>query len=149
MTTTEKVNGVWPTMNTVADITTPQVSEWNAPSMEQIGRTLPFVNIAESPSEYMLEVAVPGCKKEDFKIEYTNHILTISSNSEEQKVVKDSKCVYTRKEFKYNSFFRTFTLPESVDFDKIHASYKEGILCVIVTKKPVNSPKPSKAITIK
>lgn len=147
---TMKTDGLWPTMHNVMDVYTTEATEWNGKNVSNIGRTLPFVNILETPTEYTIELAVPGMKKEDFKIEHTNHILTVSSKHEEEKTIKKvSESVYTRKEFSYNSFFRSFTLPETANNDKIHASYKEGILRVVVVKKPVNSPKTSKAITIK
>jgi len=150
MKTIEKTEGLWPTMSNVMDVYSNEVSEWNGKNVSNIGRTLPFVNILESQKEYTIELAVPGMNKEDFKIEHTNHILTVSSKHEEEKTVKQvDESVYTRKEFSYTSFFRSFTLPSTVENDEIHATYKEGILRVVVVKKPVSSPKTSKAITIK
>jgi len=150
MKTLVKTDGLFPTMNNVMDdFFSTEMMEWNTRNMSNVGRTLPFVNIKETPTEYSIDLAVPGLKKEDFKIELTNHILTVSSKHEEEKVEKDSEGTYTRKEFSYNSFYRSFTLPETANNDKIHATYKEGILRVVVVKKPVSSPKTSTALTIK
>jgi HSP20 family protein len=150
MKTLVKTDGLFPTMNNVMDdFFSTEMMEWNGRSVSNVGRTLPFVNIKETPKEYTIDLAVPGFKKEDFKIEHTNHILTVCSKHEEEKMEKDVEGTYTRKEFSYNSFYRSFTLPETANNDEIHATYKEGILSVVVVKKPVSSPNTSKAITIK
>ena len=95
--------------------------------------TLPAVNIKETDKSFNLEVAVPGMKKEDLKIEVNDDVLTISSeNKYENKEEKDG---YKRKEFCYSSFCRSFYLPENTDVDGINASYKDGILDVTIPKK--------------
>lgn len=93
----------------------------------------PSVNIKDEEKAFTLEFALPGYKKEDLSIEIENDMLVISSekNTEEQ-VEEDG---YTRKEFSYSSFSRSFTLPEIIDLDKIDAHTKDGVLSVILPKK--------------
>ena len=92
----------------------------------------PSANIIEKPEGFELEIAAPGLKKDDFKIDLDNSILTISSEIEDEKNEEGKN--YTRKEFYYGSFSRSFTLPKSVDINKIKAEYKEGILKVDLPK---------------
>lgn len=108
--------------------------------------TLPAVNIIESKEDYRIEVAAPGLNKEDFKIHLENNVLTVSSEKEEQQEEKDEKVM--RKEFSYYSFSRSFTLPQTVNPDKIRASHKDGILQVVIPKKEEAREKPSREIRI-
>lgn len=93
----------------------------------------PLANILEHPDSFELDLAAPGLKKDDFKIHLENNVLTISSEirDEEEEETKN----YTRKEFHYSSFSRSFTLPRSVDLEKIRADYESGILKVMLPKK--------------
>lgn len=93
-----------------------------------LGRTMniPAVNITEEKDEYKVSLAVPGMKKDDFKIDVDGNLLTISSEKEASKEEKDKK--FTRKEYNYSSFSRTFTLPDEIDKEKIEAKYDEGVL---------------------
>ncbi|MCX6252134.1 MAG: Hsp20/alpha crystallin family protein [Bacteroidetes bacterium] len=93
----------------------------------------PAANIIEQPDNFELELAAPGMKKDDFKISLENSVLTISSElrNETQEEGKN----YTRKEFSYGSFSRSFTLPKTINMDKIQAEYQDGILKVILPKK--------------
>ena len=94
---------------------------------------VPAVNITERKDDYMVSVAAPGLKKEDFKIDVEGNMLTISSEKEEEKEEKDEK--QTRQEYSYSSFERSFTLPDEVNKDKIDAHYKDGVLELILPKK--------------
>jgi len=94
---------------------------------------VPAVNIAETDGHYHIELAVPGMKKEDFKINLDKNMLSISA--EKQAGNEENAKKYNRREYSYNSFVRTFTLPESADFAKIDASYLDGILAIDVAKK--------------
>lgn len=107
----------------------------------------PAVNIIEDNDEYRIEVAAPSLKKGDFKINLENDQLTISANKEENKEEKDE--TYTRREFSYSSFSRSFTLPDSVNGEKISAEYKDGILSIHVPKLEVAKAKPAKEIAIR
>jgi HSP20 family protein len=95
--------------------------------------TDPSANILELPESFQLELAAPGLKKEDFKINLENNILTISSEMEDEKNEEGKN--YTRKEFYYGSFSRSFTLPKTIDLEKIKADYVNGILKVSLPKK--------------
>lgn len=93
----------------------------------------PSANIIENNESFMLEIAAPGLTKEDFKINLENNVLTISAELEDQK--REEGKNYTRKEFYYGSFSRAFTLPRTIDLDKIKADYDNGILKVALPKK--------------
>ena len=108
--------------------------------------TMPSVNIAENKNEFNIDFAVPGLKKENFKIDVKNDVLKISSEKKETKEEKDEKVM--RNEFLYSSFERTFILPDSVNSDKIEASYKDGILRVVIPKKEEAQEKPLRTIKI-
>jgi HSP20 family protein len=93
----------------------------------------PAANIIENPESFQLNLAAPGMKKDDFKIHLENNILTISSEVEDEKMEEGKN--YTRKEFSYGSFSRSFTLPKTIDLEKIKADYENGILKVLLPKK--------------
>jgi HSP20 family protein len=94
---------------------------------------VPAVNIKEENDKFVLEMAAPGMKKDDFQINLDNYQLTISSEKKEEKKEKEDN--YTRREFLYSSFSRSFTLPKSIDIEKIKADYKNGILNIVLPKK--------------
>jgi len=110
------------------------------------GITLPKVNIKETANDFAVEMAVPGLKKSDFQIDIDNQVLSISTETKEDNEHKEEN--YTRREFGYSSFKRTFTLPESVNADKINASYNEGILSILLPKKEEAKQKPARSIKI-
>ncbi len=95
----------------------------------------PAVNIAESDNEFHIEIAAPGLKKEDFKINLEQNLLSVSAERKEEKTESDEAKKYNRIEYNYSSFMRTFTLPETADYAKITAEYKDGILLISVAKK--------------
>lgn len=94
---------------------------------------VPAVNIEETENEFTVSVAAPGLKKNDFNIDVDGNMLTISSEKEETKEEKDAR--YTRKEYNYSSFSRSFTLPDDVNKEKIEARYEEGVLKLALPKK--------------
>jgi len=106
----------------------------------------PAVNIAEKADNYTIEVAAPGFSKNDFKINVENNVLTISSSKETKNEGKEDN--YTRKEFSYASFSRSFSLPESTETENISASYTNGILYVSVPKKEEAKVKQAREIAI-
>ena len=110
------------------------------------GISLPKVNIKETADAYFVEMAVPGLKKSDFQIDLQNQVLSISTEVEEKSEEKEEN--YTRREFGYSSFKRSFTLPETVDEEKIKADYKEGILSIHLPKKEEAKQKPPRNIKI-
>ena len=93
----------------------------------------PAVNIAETENEFHIELAVPGLKKEDFKISLDKNVLSVSTEKKTENVEEGKK--YSKREYTYSSFVRSFTLPESADQSKIAAEYTDGILKLNVTKK--------------
>jgi HSP20 family protein len=94
---------------------------------------IPAVNIIERKEDYLVSLAAPGLKKEDFKIDVEGNMLTISSEKEENNEEKEEK--YTRQEYSYSSFQRSFTLPDAVNKDNIDAHYKDGVLELVLPKK--------------
>ena len=109
--------------------------------------TMPAVNVLETPESFKIEVAAPGLEKKDFKLDLDNNVLTISSEKEfKHEEEKDGK--FMRREFSYASFQRTFTLPESVEADKIKANYKEGVLHIDIPKREEAKQKPPRQISI-
>jgi HSP20 family protein len=131
------------------DFFTRGISDWADRSIPEIGINLPSVNLKETDTKLEIELAAPGLKKEDFKIEVDNNMLIISAEKEETKESSSKRDDYVRKEFNYQSFYRSFNLPDSADENKIEASYKDGILNVIITKKPTEKRKTLKTISIK
>jgi len=112
------------------------------------GFTLPAVNVQETNDDFILEVAAPGMKRDDFKVELDNNVLTISSNREEKQGDQNNEN-FTRREFSYQYFQRSFSLPENkVEGDKISARYVDGILHITVPKKDEAKVKPIKQISI-
>jgi HSP20 family protein len=93
----------------------------------------PSVNVKEEETEFRVEVAAPGYKKDSFNIEIKDKYLRISSENESTKEDKGDK--YHRREFTSSSFERSFSLPENVDPENIKASYKDGVLLVLIPKK--------------
>ena len=111
-----------------------------------ISSTMPAVNIIEQDTQFLIELAAPGNKKEDFEIEIEDGILSISSSNEEENT--SEKETFTRHEFSYNSFRRSFTIPESVDVSTIEANYNEGVLLIKLLKLEEALPQPKKLIKI-
>ena len=108
----------------------------------RVGKTNPSVNVLESADAFKIEVAAPGLSKEDFKISVENDTLTIWAEKAEKKSetaedapVKADK--YLRREFNFNAFKRSFTLPENVGVEGIKAAYTEGVLNVTIPKVEV------------
>jgi len=93
----------------------------------------PAVNIAETENEFHIELAAPGLKKEDFKINLDKNVLSVSTEKKAENVEEDKK--YSKREYSYTSFVRSFTLPEVADQAKIEAEYTDGILKLNVAKK--------------
>jgi HSP20 family protein len=120
-------------------------NEW-LPSSTSPTKQLPAVNIQETDTSFLLELAAPGVKKEDLQVEVEKGMLSISSQSN---AAAEEDTQYTRKEYGYRSFRRTFTIPESVDSKKIEAQYREGILEVKLLKKKEMLQEVKKSIRIR
>jgi HSP20 family protein len=121
--------------------------DWSNWNFSSTNTTLPSVNIKETNDDFEVEVAAPGFSKTDFKIELNHDVLTVSSDKEVKNETKDGQ-QFTRREFSYQSFSRSFTLPNSADSDKIKALYENGILKIVIPKKEEAKPKPARQIAI-
>lgn len=125
------VNGSLQLTNSFNDFFRPWNELFPEPVLER-SLTIPAVNIAETEKSYNLSVAAPGLDKDDFNIEVQGKVLTISAEREESK--EDNREDYSRREYNYSSFCRSFTLPEGVKQEGIDAEYKGGVLHVNLPK---------------
>ena len=97
---------------------------------------VPAINVKENKDNFEIEVAAPGFTKKDFEVTITDDVLTISA--ENKKTIEEKDEGYSRREFYYNSFKRSFTLPQTIDFNKkVNAKYDNGVLRVHLTKLDV------------
>ena len=148
MKTLVKRNGLFPLMGSKSvnsffdDFITKDLFDWTDKNFASLGSNLPSVNLKETDTNIEIELAAPGMKKEDFKVEIENDMLMISSEKEEEKEEVGKKDNYIRKEFNYQSFCRTFSLPETANENKIEANYKDGILHVVIEKKKATQKEP-------
>lgn len=143
--------------NTNSNVNFPTFSNWlddifnrDLPSVFtsnfNTGMTLPKVNIKETADAFMVEMAVPGLKKSDFHLDLDNQVLSITTETKEENEQEAEN--FTRREFGYSSFKRSFTLPESVNDEAINANYKDGILSILLPKKEEAKQKPARTIKI-
>ncbi|MBK9291469.1 MAG: Hsp20/alpha crystallin family protein [Bacteroidetes bacterium] len=93
----------------------------------------PAVNVIEKEDGFVLEVAAPGLKKEDFRVKLDNQLLTIAAEVNQNNEEKNER--YTRREFWFGSFERSFQLPKTINLDQIRADYTDGILRISLPKK--------------
>lgn len=121
--------------------------DWSNRNFSDTNTTLPSVNIKESSEAFDVEVAAPGFSKDEFKIELNNDLPTISSEKQVDNETKEGEN-FTRREFSYQSFSRSFTLPNTVNSNKIGAKYENGVLKISIPKKEEAKPKPAKQIQI-
>jgi len=124
-------------------------NEWfeNGGSLWNRALTVPAVNITENKNDYQVSLAVPGMKKEDFKIDVGGNMLTISCEKEE--CIDDTDNKFTRKEYNYSSFSRSFTLPDDVSQDRIEAKYEDGLLKLKLPRKEEAKNPSAKQIAVK
>jgi HSP20 family protein len=130
------------------DFLTKDLFDWPNSNFSVTGTTVPAVNVRETADTFEVEMAAPGMKKEDFKVELNNNVLTISSEQKQEHEEKNDER-FTRKEFSYQSFQRSFQLSrEAVDADNIRAKYENGVLHLVIPKREEVKQKPSKLISI-
>lgn len=122
--------------------------DWTTKNFSGQNSTLPSVNVLEDEKEFQVEMAAPGMRKKDFKILLENNILNISSERKEEKKDMDKEKRFARKEFSYQSFTRSFTLPDVVEAEMISATYENGILKIKIPKKEEIIKKSRKKIEI-
>jgi HSP20 family protein len=109
--------------------------------------SMPRVNVRENEAAYMLEIAAPGMQREDFQVEIENDVLTVSGEVKKDRLDEGER--YTRKEFTYQSFKRSFRLTEqAIDQEQIDAKYEQGILRIALPKIKAAASKTSKRIAI-
>lgn len=94
---------------------------------------VPAANISETDNHYHVELAAPGLKKEDFKISLDRNVLHISV--EQQSSNEETQKNYSKREYSYNSFVRSFTLPDSANAEDIEAAYTDGVLKLDIAKR--------------
>lgn len=114
---------------------------------QYVQKAVPPVNIKETEQEFTLELIAPGLKKEDFNIELDNDLLTVSSEIKSEKTEQEEG-KFTRREFSFSSFKRSFSLPETVKEEGINASYQNGILAITLPKKEEALPKAKRLVEI-
>lgn len=108
---------------------------------------VPATNIKEKEGEFLLEIAAPGLDKKDFHVDVDNNVLEVKVEKESETETKEEED-YTRKEYNYNAFYRSFTLPENVNKNEIGAQYKNGILKVQLPKIKKSKKKALREISV-
>ena len=113
---------------------------FNFPAVEKkVETTVPAVNVKETENSFVVEAAIPGVKKEDVKVELNENVLTISSETKKEENESNDK--YTRREYSYSSFKRSFTIDEdAINTEAIDAKFADGILSIVLPKKEAKAP---------
>ena len=140
-------NGFWPSTSSDDDFLNDDLFSW-PDEMSRRG-TMPRVNISETDEDFRVEMAAPGMKREDFNVELDNDMLIISAevrHSNEDGDREDAS--FTKREFSYESFRRSFYLPNTVEADKIKAKYEDGMLRLVIPKKEEAKRRPPRTIKI-
>ena len=147
MTLMRRTNPIWPSLtNFFDDFLTRDFYNNNWSNSSATGTTIPAVNIVETKDDFQVEMAAPGMSKNDFNVELDNDMLTISSVKEDSNEHEDRN--YSRREFSYLSFRRSFYLPNTVEAEKIKAKYQDGVLRLVIPKKEEAKTKPVRQISI-
>jgi len=107
-------------------------NDWFSDGAKSRSLTVPAVNVAENEESYILKLAAPGLRKKDFSININNNILTVSGQKENN--IEEDQMDYSRVEYNYSSFTRSFTLPDDIVEDEIEANYDGGVLSITLPK---------------
>ena len=143
-----KRNEIFPASNLFDDFFSRDLWNGGMNNNSSTNTTIPLVNLKETGENFEVEMAAPGMNKDDFKVELDGNLLTITSEKNQENESKDGER-YSRREFSYQSFQRTFQLPkEVVDADKIEAKYENGVLRLVIPKNEKAKPRPPKTIQI-
>jgi len=143
-----KRNEIFPGLNMFDDFFSRDLWNWGQNNNSTTNTTIPLVNVKENNDHFEVEMAAPGMNKDDFKVELDGNLLTIISEKKQENQVKEGER-YSRREFSYQSFQRSFQLPkEVVDAEKIEAKYENGVLRLVIPKKEEAKPRPPKTIQI-
>ena len=139
-----------PTMSGLFDdFFTRDLFDWTQNNFSTTNTTIPAVNIRETAEEFVVEMAAPGMRKEDFSIELKDNLLIIRSEYEHEEELGEGER-FNRREFSYQSFERSFRLNQHVvDEKKINAAYQNGVLRLNIPKKEEAKPKPPRRIKVK
>jgi len=138
----------FPVSSIFDDFFTRDLWNWGLNNNSATGTSIPAVNIRETNENFEVEVAAPGMKKEDFKVELNGNLLTIRSERQHDETVNEGER-FSRREFSYQSFERSFQLPKDVvDIDQIRAKYENGLLMLTIPKKEEARQKPPRMIEI-
>lgn len=142
-------NGLFPSVPSIFDkFLDGELMDWNRSNYSSTNTTLPAVNVRENDQNFLIDVAVPGLSKDDFRIDYDNGRLSISCEKKAEEEKKDGDKVI-RHEFCYQSFKRSFSIAEEVvNVDEIGANYAHGILHITLPKREEVKPKPARQIAI-
>ena len=141
-------NNLFPASTVFDDFFSRDLWNWGMSNNSSTNTSLPAVNIRESNDNFVVEMAAPGMKKEDFKVEIDGNTLTISSERSDEQEEKDGER-FARREFSYQSFQRSFQLSKDVvDVDSIEARYDNGVLHLVIPKKEEAKQKPPRMIQI-
>lgn len=149
MNLTLKKNGGFPSLLSDffgSSLLDKDLSDFSEMFPSRLGINVPTANITETPKEYTVELAAPGLERKDFNVEVDNHTLKISAEKEEEKTEKEGE--YSRREYSFNSFNRSFTLPENVKESNIDAKYENGVLRVSIPKAKETPVKASHKVTV-
>jgi HSP20 family protein len=148
MTLVKTIDRMVPTFPSFFDnILSRDLMDLTNPNFSGTNSTFPAANISENEDSFVIEVAAPGLAKDNFKVNFDRNRLVISSEFREEKIENEKK--YSRREFSYQSFARSFSLTEGIiDGDKITATYTDGILLVTLPKREEVKPKPAREIEI-
>ncbi|MCP9236024.1 Hsp20/alpha crystallin family protein [Lewinella sp. JB7] len=144
-----RTNSLIPSVSRFLDDDWNNLFDWRNRNFSSTTTTLPSVNVKETSDEFVVEMAAPGMKKDDFDIQLDNNTLTIRSEVHNENEEQNNDGKYTRREFSYQSFQRTFNLNNQVvDDANIHATYQDGILRLIVPKREEAKEKPARQIEV-
>jgi HSP20 family protein len=143
-----KRNGNFPSFPTLFDdLFSRELFNWNNSNFSTTSTTVPSVNIRETDSSFEVEMAAPGMEKKDFHISLEGNTLTIASQKQSKQ--EQEQDGYSRKEFSYQSFQRSFELPKDVvDEENIAARYENGLLHLTIPKKEAARKKAPRLIEI-
>ena len=142
-------NSILPAVSRFLDDDWNQLFDWRNRNFSSTTTTLPSVNVRETGNEFVVEMAAPGMKKEDFQIELHNDVLTIRSEQKHENEQQEGNGQYTRREFSYQSFQRSFNFNNRVvDDAQINATYRDGILRLTLPKREEAREKPARQIEV-
>ncbi len=140
-----KRSSFFPSSSFFDDFLTKDLFDWSGWTQE--GGMIPRANVLETDNDFRVELAAPGYARDDFQVQLDNNMLTIQTELSED--AEDSQIQnYTRREFGYQSFKRSFYLPNTVEAENIEATYRDGILRLVIPKKEEARKKPIRTISI-